>query len=245
MSEPTSDALSGFDGTQAPEPLTDLPTGPGSGSWRDVPQLPPMWMAPVLDDTALREAIAAALDDDAGSATQAVDQDRAAAQAAPQPTESPKTPDVKVATVKLADASGAAADAADTHVADAHVAAPPHSTTSAGASAGAQSGRHGTEAGGRSTPRRPPVSAPIPPAPSHPRRPGGLGYRPPMAGGSRESAPLTDLRRRIRGERVDLPLRSRSDGGATAFILTILIIMGLLAYYVVTGFLDSLSRLLP
>ncbi len=66
-----------------------------------------------------------------------------------------------------------------------------------------------------------------------------------MAGASRESAPLTDLRRRISRERIDSPLRSRSDGGATAFVLTMLIIMGLLAYYVVTGFLDAVSRFLP
>ncbi|MGH3774745.1 MAG: hypothetical protein ACRDRR_03255 [Pseudonocardiaceae bacterium] len=230
MSEPTSDALSGFDGTQAPEPLADPSTWSGHRSWGDVPELPPMWMPPVMDDTALREAIAAVLGDDADAPPQEVDQDPPAAPApapAPQaqPTGQPKAPDANVADVK--------------------VAAPPHSTTSAGPSAGVASGRHGTEAFGRSVPRPPPVSALIPPAPSHPRRPGGLRYRPPMAGASRESAPLTDLRRRIRRERVDLPLRSRSDGGATAVVLAILIIMVLLAYYVVTGFLDALSRLLP
>ncbi|MGH3883713.1 MAG: hypothetical protein ACRDRY_19325 [Pseudonocardiaceae bacterium] len=234
MSEPTSDALSGFDGTQAPEPLADPSIWPGHGPWGDVPKLP-MWRPPDMDDTALREAIAAVLGDDAGAPTQAVNQDPPAAPA-PEAEPQPTAPDAKVADVKVADVK----------VADVKVAAPPPSTASAGAPpAGAPSGRHGTEAFGRSVPRPPPVSTLIPPAPPHPRRPGGLRYRPPMAGASRESAPLTDLRRRISRERIDSPLRSRSDGGATAFVLTMLIIMGLLAYYVVTGFLDAVSRFLP
>lgn len=236
MSEPTSDTLSGFDGTQAPEPLADPSSG--RGSWRDVPELPPMWLPPVPDDDgALREAIAAVLGDDAGAPAEPADQDPPAApapQAAPQSTGQPKAPDANVRPVDVAKID---------------VAAQPHSTASAGpsagSSAGAQSGRHGTEALGRSSPRPPPVSALIPPVPSQPHRPGGLRYRPPMAGGSRESAPLTDLRRRIRREQVDSPRVGRSDGGATAFVLAILIIMGLLLYYVVTGFLDSLSRFLP
>ncbi|MGH4007606.1 MAG: hypothetical protein ACRDTH_05455 [Pseudonocardiaceae bacterium] len=238
MSEPTSDALSGFDGTQAPEPLAD--PSAGRGSWRDVAELQLMWVAPVLDDSALREAIAAALDDDAGASTEPVGQDRRAApapQAAPQPpkqppgqpteqpTEQPKAPD---------------ADISEVHVANGNVTAPTHTATSTGAPAGAPSGRHGTEALGRSVPRQPSVSAVIPPAPSQLRQSGGT--RPPMAGASRAPAPLTDLRRRIRSERAAPSLRSRSDGGATAFVLTILIIMALLAYYTVTGFLEAISR---
>lgn len=233
MSEPTSDALFGVDGTQAPETLADPSAWPGRGSWQAVPELPPMWMPPALDDTALREAIAAALGDDAGAPAEAVEQEAAAVpapQAEPQPTGQPKAPDVNVP---------------DVNVADVKVAAPPHSPASAGASAGAPTGRHGTEAWGRSVPRGPQVPAVILPAPSQPRRPAGLGYRPPMAGASGESAPLTDLRHRIRRERVDLPLRGSSNGGATAFFLVMLIIIGLLVYNIITSFLDFISGLLP
>ncbi|MGH8572683.1 MAG: hypothetical protein ACREX8_08920 [Gammaproteobacteria bacterium] len=234
MSEPTSDALFGVDGTQAPETLADPSAWPGRGSWQAVPELPPMWMPPALDDTALREAIAAALGDDAGAPAEAVEQEAAAVpapQAEPQPTGQPKAPDVNVPDVNVA----------DVNVADVNVAAPPHST----ASAGAPTGRHGTEAWGRSVPRPPQVPAVTLPAPSQPPRPAGLGYRPPMAGTSRGSAPLTDLRRRIRRERVDLPRRGSFDGGATAFFLVMLIIIGLLVYNIIISFLDFISRLLP
>ena len=223
MSEPTSDALCGVDGTQAPELLADPSAGPGRGFLQGVPELPPMWVPPLLDDTALRQAIAAALGDDAGAPAEAVAQDAAAAG-------QPKAPHAEAPDVTGADATGTA---------------PPHSTASAGASEGAPTARHGTEAGGRSVPRPPQVPAVIPSAPSRPPRPGGPGYRPPMAGTSRKSAPLTELRRRIRGERVDSPQQESFQGGATAFFLAMLIIFGLLLYYIVAGFLDFISRFLP
>lgn len=229
MSEPTSDALFGDDGTWSPEPLADPSTGPGGGSWR-VPELPPMWLPPFLDDSALRERIAAALGDDPGGPAEAVEKVPAAApapQPAQQATGQPQAPAVKLPAVKLPDVN---------------VAAPPHTATSPGAPTGRPAL---TEAADRSSPRRPPVPALIPPAPSQSRRSARLRYRPPMAGALRESAPLTDLRRRIRRERVDLPLRSRSDGGATAFFVVMLIIIGLLVYNIIASFLDSLSRILP
>ncbi len=240
MSEPTSDALSGVDGTQAPEPLADPSTGPGHGSWRDVPELPLIWLPPAMDDTALRKAIAAALGDDPGAAAETVDHDPAATpapQAAPHATRQPRVPDVKVPDAHTPDAH-----TPDVNVPNVNVAVPPHTATSAGAPTGRPAP---TEAADRSSPRRPSVSALIPPAPSQSRRSARLRYRPPMAGALRESAPLTDLRRRIRREHVDLPVPSRSDGGATAFFLVMLMIAGLLVYFIVTGFLDSLSSLLP
>jgi hypothetical protein len=55
--------------------------------------------------------------------------------------------------------------------------------------------------------------------------------------------PPADLRRRIRRERVGLPLQTRSDGGATAFFLIVLIIIVLLLYFIITGFIASISSL--
>jgi hypothetical protein len=88
MSESTSDALFGVDGTQSPEPLPDPPTGLGRGTWRGA-ELPPMYLPPVLDDSALREAIAAVLAEDP---TEPMDQDRAAPPADPAEPGGPSAP---------------------------------------------------------------------------------------------------------------------------------------------------------
>lgn len=88
MSESTSDALFGVDGTQSPEPLPDPSTGLGRGTWRGASELPPMYLPPVLDDSALREAVAAALADDP---TEPVN-DHAAAPAPPAEPGGPSAP---------------------------------------------------------------------------------------------------------------------------------------------------------
>lgn len=221
MSDSTSDALFGVDGTQSPELLSDPPTGLGSGFWRDAPVLPPISLLPVPDDSALRKAIAAALGDDPDATAEPADQDSAAVPA-PRTAEEPKAPAADAPTAK--------------------VAAAPHP----GASAGSWAGRPApTESGDRSSARRPQVSGPTPPAPSQPSRPAGARYRPPMAETSGERAPLTDRRLRSRRERVDLPLRAGSNGGATAFFSTIVIIMVLLLYFIIAGLMDSISSFLP
>ena len=42
-----------------------------------------------------------------------------------------------------------------------------------------------------------------------------------------------------------MPLPASSDGGATAFFLIMWIIIGLLAFFVITGILDSIAEFLP
>lgn len=83
----------------------------------------------------------------------------------------------------------------------------------------------------------------MPATPSQPRRAAGLRYRPAMAAAARQPVPPADLRRRIRRERVGLPLRTHSDGGATAFFIVTLIIIVVLLYFIITGFIASISSL--
>ncbi|HEX8759450.1 MAG TPA: hypothetical protein VF734_05625 [Pseudonocardiaceae bacterium] len=248
MSEPVppSDALSGLDGTQLPDPMPTLPdplAGPEQATWQAAPEFPPFVLPPLPDATAIREAIAAALGDDlgdTGGTGKAQDQNpgvAAAAQAASQATEQPTAP-------------------------QANVGVPPPSATSAGEPAGPSTAGPSTEGpstagpspstagpsptGGedRSSPRQPQVAAPIPAAPSQPRRTGGgLRYRAPKAAAGRAPVPPADLRRRIRREGVGLPLQTRSDGGATAFFLIVLIIIVLLLYFIITGLIESISSL--
>lgn len=68
--------------------------------------------------------------------------------------------------------------------------------------------------------------------------------RTPMAAMSRKLVPPADFRRWIRRERVGSPL-TRSDGGATAAFLLTLIIILLLVYNIITGFLGWISGFLP
>ena len=231
MSEPVppSDALSGLDGTQLPDPLPTLPdplAGPEQATWQAAPEWQPLELPPLPDASAIREAIAAALGDDfgdTGHTGETVDQDppvAAAAQAASQATEQPTAP-------------------------RANVGVPPPSATSAGEPAGpSTAGPSPTGGEGHSSPRQPQVAAPIPAIPSQPRRIGArLRNRPPAAAAARAPVPPADLRRRIRQERVGLPLQTRSDGGATAFFLIALIIVVLLLYFIITGFMAAISSL--
>jgi hypothetical protein len=66
-----------------------------------------------------------------------------------------------------------------------------------------------------------------------------------MAAASRKLVPPVDFRRRIRRERLGSPLWVRSNGGATALLLLMLIVISLLVYNIVTGFLEWISGFLP
>lgn len=94
-------------------------------------------------------------------------------------------------------------------------------------------------------PPAPPPPAPTPPtlapsAPSQPRR-SAAPRRRPVPAELQESMSLAAPSRRLRG----VPLRSSSDGGAAAFFLIMWIVIGLLAFFVITGILDSISEFLP
>ncbi|MGH3985499.1 MAG: hypothetical protein ACRDST_23145 [Pseudonocardiaceae bacterium] len=245
MSEPVppSDALSGLDGTQLPDPWPTLPdplAGPEQSTWQAAPEWQPLELPPLPDASAIREAIDAALRDDFGDTAEAGDQDPAvapASQAASQATEQPNAPQTNVAVPPPSATS--AGDPAGPSAAGPSAAGP----SAGGPSAGGPSPTGGQD---RSSPRQPQpqVAAPIPATPSQPRRTGGgLRYRPPTAAAARAPVPPADLRRRIRRERVGLPLQTRSDGGATAFFLIVLVIIVLLLYFIITGFIASISSL--
>lgn len=232
---PPSDALSGLDGTQLPDPLPTLPdplAWPEQSTWQAAPEFPPFVLPPLPDASAIWEAIAAALGDDFGATGDtrgAADQDPDAApapepQPQPQPTEQPDAPQANVGVPPPAATSAG------------EPAAPP-----AGAPAAAPS-RTGGE--GRSSPRQPQVTAPMPATPSQPRRTGGNRRdRAPTAAAARALVSPADLRRRIRRERVGSPVRTRSDGGAAAFFIVTSIIIVLMLYFIITGFLESISSL--
>lgn len=202
MSESTSDALFGVDGTQAPEPLPDPPTGLGRGTWRGAPELPSIYLSPVMDDTALREAIATALSDDP---PEPVDQDRAAP--APQPGGSPA-----------------------------------RSAEPAPQVPGQVPGQPPASADSRSSPLVPPL---FPSTQSRPRRSIGLRYRPPMAAAFRGPVPPADLSRRVGRDRPGVPRSSPGNLALGAGLFVAFIIVVVLVYSIVTGFMESISRLVP
>lgn len=234
---PPSDALSGLDGTQLPDPLPTLPdplARPEQGTWQTAPEFPPFVLPPLPDASAIREAIAAALgvDFDApGDTRGAADQDPDAApapQAPPQATERPNAPQANVGVPPPAATSAG------------EPAAPPAALPPA-APAAAPSRTGGED---RSSPRQPQVTAPMPATPSQPRRTGGSRRdRPPTGAAARAPLSPADLRRLIRRERVGSPLRTRSDGGAAAFFIVTSIIIVLMLYLIITGFLESISSL--
>ncbi|MGH3784615.1 MAG: hypothetical protein ACRDRO_29370 [Pseudonocardiaceae bacterium] len=223
MSEHSPDALfGGSDGTESPQPLPD-PSG--RDGWRDAPELPPFTLPPLPNTRLMRDAIAAALGEDP---TGPVDQDPGAV-----PAPKPAAPfNVALPTVVQP-------AVVQPNVAPSNLTTPlPRPAPQMGGPAGAP---------GRGT--RPIVPAPVPSAAPPPRVPGGLRsrYRPPLAAGSRKPVHLGDLRRRVSLQRpnLPLPLQTHSNGGAGVFFVISLILFVVLAYGVVTGIVEAITRLLP
>jgi hypothetical protein len=218
VTEPTSDALFGFDGTQLPR---SLPDPSGRDGWQDAPELPPITLPAFPDSSVLREAIAAALGDDP---TKPVDQDLPAAPLTPAAT----PPDVPQADTPRG-----------------HITAPlPVQSVPPGQFARSPGGP--PRASGPSQHPPPIVPAPIQPAEPPQRQRGGLGYRPALAAVARTPVQLGELRRRRIGRQtLRLPRQSRSDGGASAFFAIASILFVVLTISIVVGIVQALSRLLP
>jgi hypothetical protein len=234
---PPSDALSGLDGTQLPDPLPTLPdplARPEPGTWQAAPEFPPFVLPPLPDASAIREAIAAALGVDFGATgdTRGAADQHSDAASAPQATEQPNAPQANVGVPPPA-----APSAGEPVVPPA--AAPAPAPTAAPTAAPSRTGGEG-----RSTPRQPQVAAPIPATPAQPRRTGGSRRdRSPTTAAASAPVSPAEMRRRIRQERVGLPERTRSDGGAAAFFIVTSIIVVLMLYFIITGFLESISSL--
>lgn len=215
MSEPTSDALFGVDGTQSPEPLPNPWTGQGRGTRRDEPELPPFALPPIPDLSAMREAIVAALSDDPPGP---VDQDRAAAPASPAEPGGPPTPP--------AEPGGSPAPRAE-----------PAPLATGQSPAGAATGSSSP-----SSPLAPPL---FPSTPSRSRRTAGLRNRRSVADAFRKPVPSADLHRRVGHDRPGVPRSSPANLALGAVLFVSLIIVAVLVYYIIIGLLESMSRLFP
>lgn len=217
--------------------------------------LSPLPLPAILDASVLREAMAAVLGDgvgaSAGSAVRAPVSDAdvsdvsgPGAKASEAGVSKAVIPDPGVPEPVVPKAGVTKAEASEGGVPK------PQATVTvspdAAASAGAPTVRSApTEAEGRSSLRRPLVSALIPPTPARSRRPVGQRYRPPMAGASHVSGPGTDLRHRIRREPGDVLSLSRSGATVAAVLLAMSIMIALLVYYIVIDFLNFVARLIP
>ncbi|MGH3722140.1 MAG: hypothetical protein ACRDRI_25525 [Pseudonocardiaceae bacterium] len=218
MSEPTSDALFGNDGTELPDPS-------GRAGWRDAPGLPPLTLPAIPDLSMTREAIAATLGADPAGP---VDQDPGAAPAQ-RPAAVPSTPPAQVTPAQVAPAQVAQEPATQANMT---APLPIPSAPQAG----------GPPPAGSPGQRARPFAAAQPAAPP-PRGPSGSRFRPPLAIGSRTPVRLGDLRRRISLQATRLPLPARADGGAAVFFFIAAIVCGILTYSIILGIVDSIVRL--
>lgn len=227
VTEPTSDALFGFDGTELSPPPPD-PSGPDG--WRNAPELPPLTLPAFPDARAVREAIAAASGE---SSTNPVDQD------------SPATPPSLAATPSNGQAHIPQAGGSQVGDLQAHVTAPgPHQSAPLSDQV-ARPPAAPPRASGPS--QRPPPIVPAPIQPAHPpqRQRGGLGYRPALAAGIRTPVQFRNLRRRVGRQAPRVQRQTRSNGGASVFFVIASIIFVVLAVSIVLGIAQALSRLLP
>jgi hypothetical protein len=93
-----------------------------------------------------------------------------------------------------------------------------------------------------SQPPQPVIAAAVSP-PLH--GPGGPGYRRPISGGARPRVQLRSPRRRAVRRVRGLPAQTRSNGGAGAFFVVMVIVFAVLLYFIIAGIVESFARLIP
>jgi hypothetical protein len=91
-------------------------------------------------------------------------------------------------------------------------------------------------------PPRPTIAAAV--SPAQPPR-SGSRFASTLANGSFPRVHLRDPRRRFGRLGNGLPSQSRSNGGAGAFFVIMLITFAVLLYFIITGIVDSFARLIP
>lgn len=91
----------------------------------------------------------------------------------------------------------------------------------------------------------PPAAITVSPAQSPQRGPDGPGYLRSMSTRSLPRVKLRSARRRARHPGRGVPTQTRSDGGAGAFFIIMVIVFAVLLYFIVSGIVESFARLIP
>jgi hypothetical protein len=89
---------------------------------------------------------------------------------------------------------------------------------------------------------RPVTAARVTPVQSLPRSSSGLRYPQQLMARSRSLEQLRNTRRRVAGR---LPTRTRSNGGAGAFFFAVSLMIMILLYFVISGIVEAIARLIP
>ena len=188
-----------------------------------------MYLPPVMDDNALREAIAALLTDEP---TKPANQDPAAP---PVSSGDLSAPPAERSGPSAPQYGGSPAPSAEP-------ASQPQATSQMFQTAGQTMWQPPFSAGSSSSPLIPPL---FPSALPRQRKSGGLRYLPPMAAAFRRPVPPADLRRRIDHGRPGVPASSIGNLALGVGLFVALIIVGILVYNIIFGFLESISRFIP
>lgn len=89
---------------------------------------------------------------------------------------------------------------------------------------------------------RPVTAARVTPVQSLPRSSSGLRYRQQLMARSRSLEQLRNTRRRVARR---LPTHTRSNGGAGAFFFAVSLMIMVLLYFVISGVVEAIARLIP
>lgn len=221
VSEPTSNALFGTDGTEFPDPT-------GFTGWRDAPGLPPLSLPAIPNLGMTREAIATALSADS---PESVEHGSVRHDHDTTPVPRPATPPAGAAPATLPTGATPATNPPATAVPLRSPAKAPVQHTRrlvAAAPPPTQPPTHGPG----NVRFRPPVAIGS-----------NGGSNDGTSGGSNTAGQFGDFRRRISLPTPRLALPASSDGGAAVFFLIASVIVLVLTYSIIMGIVDSLARL--